>query len=745
MKKGKIFAVGLLIVISTMIFSSFVITVAADVPTGGSYKLVDHHGGKWCDVEKTVANEGDDSLCWAAACANILEWTGWGLTGGLNTTDDMFAHYVDYWNDHGGNPVRALPWWFDGTDPGGGALNDTSFTGFWNTAPDVYDVNDYYDVNWDAAGVLFSTDEWLRAGNGVSFGICREDKSRGHHITCWGFNYDPAVYDPLDPEETDYLGIWVTDSDDYKVVTPAPDVLKYYEVDWNGTMWLIPNYIRELWPDPITYCLVEVHSLAPFPSSRPVADAGGPYASNEGSAITLDASGSFDADAGDTLWYRWDLDNDGDWDTPWSASPTYSETWDDSYNGMVGVLVYDEHMYDVDTATVTVSNVAPTITAVGDTIDENGFATVSGTISDPGADDTFSVAINWGDESSDTYAYPTDSTGYSESHQYLDDNPSGTPSDIYSVTVTVTDDDGGVDIESTTVTVNNVDPDVNAGAEININEGETANFAASFSDPGTNDTHGITWDSEDLDGSLTPSYVYGDNIIFDVTLTVTDDDTGTDSDTLTVTVNNVDPSIESLDSYSVDENTPVTIIATATDPGSDDLTFTWDWDDGTSDTVTIYYNDGTDPDPIPSPDVNPMDVTDTAIHTYADPGTYTVTLTVVDDDGGVDTDTYSVQVLTPGEAVDMINDLINDLPDGAFKGKADNRKDAFEYMFSAIGEQLAEEKYQGAIMDLLLNVRTKVDGEVDGLSKNDWITNTVAQQDICWKIDGLVAYLETLI
>ena len=45
----------------------------------------------------------------------------------------------------------------------------------------------------------------------------------------------------------------------------------------------------------------------------PVADAGGPYTGVEGSAISLDASGSFDPDL-DAVIYEWDLDNNGQYD-----------------------------------------------------------------------------------------------------------------------------------------------------------------------------------------------------------------------------------------------------------------------------------------------------------------------------------------------------------------------------------------------------------------------------------------------
>jgi hypothetical protein len=80
---------------------------------------------------------------------------------------------------------------------------------------------------------------------------------------------------------------------------------------------------------------------------------------------------------------------------------------------------------------------------------------------------------------------------------------------------------------------------------------------------------------------------------------------------------------------------PIGFEASAEDPGSDDLTFTWSWGDGTADMVRTYFNDGVGPDPFPSPDVNPIAVTEVVMHAFAAPGTYVVVLTVTDDDGGV--------------------------------------------------------------------------------------------------------------
>jgi len=74
--------------------------------------------------------------------------------------------------------------------------------------------------------------------------------------------------------------------------------------------------------------------------------------------------------------------------------------------------------------------------------------------------------------------------------------------------------------------------------------------------------------------------------------------------------------------------------ATATDPGSDDLTFTWEWGDGSPATATIYYNDGIGPDPYPSPGGTfPFTTTDSRKHVYSTAGKYDLKLTVRDDDG----------------------------------------------------------------------------------------------------------------
>jgi len=80
---------------------------------------------------------------------------------------------------------------------------------------------------------------------------------------------------------------------------------------------------------------------------------------------------------------------------------------------------------------------------------------------------------------------------------------------------------------------------------------------------------------------------------------------------------------------------PSRVGLTATDPGSDDLTLMIDWGDGTVETQLFPNNATVVPDPDPSVEMNPRSITATATHAYTVAGTYTIRVTVVDDDGGM--------------------------------------------------------------------------------------------------------------
>ena len=56
---------------------------------------------------------------------------------------------------------------------------------------------------------------------------------------------------------------------------------------------------------------------------------------------------------------------------------------------------------------------------------------------------THTLVVRWGEGDPETLRLPADVHTFRLTHQYLDDNPSGTPSDTYAVTVQLTDNDGG--------------------------------------------------------------------------------------------------------------------------------------------------------------------------------------------------------------------------------------------------------------------------------------------------------------
>ena len=162
------------------------------------------------------------------------------------------------------------------------------------------------------------------------------------------------------------------------------------------------------------------------------------------------------------------------------------------------------------------------------------------------------------------------------------------------------------------------------------------------------DGDALTFDWEFGDGTTgtgaTPSHTYADNGTYQVKLTVTDVYGAESTTTTQVVVANADPAVHVFAGATIFAGESFSGSTTFTDPGADQ------W------TATVDYGDGSG--------VQPLAISGNGMvlsHTYTTAGSYTVTVTVRDDDGGVGTQTATVTVQSPAQGVDGLQTLVSTL------------------------------------------------------------------------------------
>ena len=171
--------------------------------------------------------------------------------------------------------------------------------------------------------------------------------------------------------------------------------------------------------------------------------------------------------------------------------------------------------------------------------------------------------------------------------------------------------------------------------------------AIDFTDESTSPVDDIVaweWDFAGLgtSGDQNPSFTFADNGVYNVCLTVIDDDGSKDTVCNNVTVNNVVPTVDAGADGAIDEGETFIGSGSFQDPGAD----TW--------TATVDYGGGDG--------VEPLALSGMAYdlsNTYGDNGTYTAEVCVTDDDGGVGCDTLTVTVanLDPALALDTTGSI----------------------------------------------------------------------------------------
>lgn len=584
------------------------------------YGTSGHSNGGWAAIAGAIADARFQAVCPLAAAAGPGHDTGQANTRNLyvplqlvtGANDHTFIPSADaYYNN--ANPIKSYMK-ITGSGHGGPFKLEylVSFFKFWLDDEDEYSTFIYGDeLQKDIVNnvIQYTCDYGLSPDISVSYKNVDEDEN----IV---FTGGGTIVYPTGPDRSIVLYEWDFDEDGvYDWESDKEEGATYY---YSVAGSYVPKFrLTDSWG---LFATSEI--TITVTNKKPTAEAGANRIVSEDETVTFDASDSSDT-ASDisSLMFYWDFGDNNH--TTWDYTPTAEHIYSRSENYTVRLHVKDDdEAVDIDIMKVSVLNLKPkaviytkkTTLKIGETI------TLSANQSSDTYSDISTLSYSWdfGDKSS--------ATGEQVSHKYTDDGK-------FLITLTVTDDDGDIDIDDLAIIVLNSPPTCEAMKDIGIEEDDIVELTGDGWDTESDlDSLKYSWNLDEFGIPNTPwantaefECMFTNAGVYNATLMVRDDNGDIGNDIVKITVKNVVPNAKfKVSSAKVLEDERINFDASfSTDSLSDldSLNYSWDFDDGSFVKFGKVHN-----------------------HIFDKTGKYEVILTVTDDNGDSDTFSKTIEV-----------------------------------------------------------------------------------------------------